>query len=127
MAALVCVSVDPEPLYYILGGDAAHHISLLDYAHPSWIGVYKAKDNNLSSKKETEPEVAQTFEMDLGQSYNTVAKLARMDREPNIAVLLAHDSSLEPVLDRLASKDQLIPLSGTRGVLELFKLRERRS
>ena len=116
IAALACVATEPEPRYYCLGGDAAHHISLIDYDAPASIGVYKAKDNALSSEKDTDPESLQSFEDDISKSYDTMAKLARMDHEPNINVLLAHDSSLGPVLDKI-SQDKLICLAGTDGLM----------
>jgi hypothetical protein len=124
IAALVCVAVEPEPIYYVLAGDAAHHISLIDYDSPTHIGVYKSKENELSSKKDSDPEALQCFEDDLGKSYDTMARLARMDHEKNIAVLLAHDSSLAGVLNQI-SQDKLVRLSGTSQELALFKSRSR--
>lgn len=126
IAALVCVVAEPEPRYYCLGGDAAHHISLIDYNSPASIGVYKAKDNALSSKKHTDPEILQSFEDDISKSYDTMAKLARMDHEPDINVLLAHDSSLGPVLDKI-SQDKLTRLAGTAQEMQLFKNRSRQT
>lgn len=63
----MCTSLDGgKPVWHILGGDAAHHISLIDYENPTRIGVYKAKENALSGLKRTEPEKLQCFEDDIG-------------------------------------------------------------
>jgi hypothetical protein len=70
-SALVCIQVDPNPLYYLLGGDAAHHISLVDPQDPAHIGVYKAKENERSSIKDTEPEKLQCFEDDIGKAASS--------------------------------------------------------
>lgn len=74
LGALVCVSTpsheneSQEPLYYFLGGDAAHHISLINYEDPTPIGVFKAKHNEISPLRETEPESLQSMDVDLRES-----------------------------------------------------------
>lgn len=71
LGALVCVSTkegEQEPLYYFLGGDAAHHISLIDYQDPTPIGVFKAKHNEISPLRETDPESLQSMDVDLRKS-----------------------------------------------------------
>lgn len=68
LGALVCVSTGSqgsEPLYYFLGGDAAHHINLIDYEDPTPIGVFKAKHNEISPVRETDPESLQSMDVDL--------------------------------------------------------------
>lgn len=129
MSALVCVASGAEPRYHLLAGDAAHHVSLIDPKHPATIGVYKAKENSLSSKKDTEPDALQSFEDDIGQSYHTMARLARMDAEDNINVCLAHDTSLAQVFRDLSGNDdmngKLIRLPGTAEGFTLFTRRDR--
>lgn len=68
IAAMVCTSTSPEPVYHILGGDAAHHISLIDYENPAAIGVYKTKENVMNAEKDTDPDKLQSFEDDIGTS-----------------------------------------------------------
>lgn len=144
VSALVCIQTEPEPLYHLLGGDAAHHISLIEPEKPASIGVYKAKENERSSIKDTEPEKLQCFEDDIGKiilsrmqntlaliccldnaeaSYKTMAKLARFEMENNVNVFLAHDSSMDPILEKLGSLDKLIPL--TEKDFPAFKQRSR--
>jgi hypothetical protein len=41
-----------------------------------------------------------------------MAKLARYEMEDNVTVFLAHDSSMDPLLEKLGSLDKLIPLTG---------------
>ena len=129
ISALVCIASDTEPRYHLLAGDAAHHVSLIDPKQPAAIGVYKAKENSLSSKKDTEPDALQSFEDDIGQSYHTMARLARMDAEDNINVCLAHDTSLTRVVRDLSGSDdlngKLIRLPGTAEAFTLFKQRDR--
>lgn len=67
VAALVCVATGPTPRYFLLGGDVAHHLSLVYYDNPTPIGVYKSKYNPLSPFRETHPERLQSFEHDLGE------------------------------------------------------------
>lgn len=73
LAALVNVSNDAEtgPLYYFLGGDAAHHINLINYDDPAPIGVFKASQNELSSAKETDPDSLQSMDVDL-REFTTI-------------------------------------------------------
>lgn len=129
ISALVCIAMGAEPRYYLLAGDAAHHVTLIDPKQPAAIGVYKAKENSLSSKKDTEPDALQSFEDDIGQSYDTMARLARMDAEDNINVCLAHDTSLTQVFRDLSGEHELdgrvIKLRGTAEEFRLFKLRDR--
>lgn len=69
LAALVNVSTDEEagPLYYFLGGDAAHHINLINYEDPAPIGVFKAKHNEISPLRKSDPESLQSMDADLRQ------------------------------------------------------------
>lgn len=56
-----------KPHWYLLAGDAAHHISLIAYKSPAEIGVYKAKESRLSAYYESEPEKLQCMEEDIGR------------------------------------------------------------
>ncbi|KAK9893728.1 hypothetical protein P389DRAFT_174556 [Cystobasidium minutum MCA 4210] len=131
LGALVCVSTGSqgsEPLYYFLGGDAAHHINLIDYEDPTPIGVFKAKHNEISPVRETDPESLQSMDVDLQVSKKTLALMARQDHEPNINVILAHDQTLETVLKEIngGQEGDLIRLDGSKGEHLLFKNRKRK-
>ena len=54
--------------------------------------------------------------------------MARQDHEKNINVLLAHDESLEAVLEELTGnrESEFIRLKGTKEEFELFKDRKRK-
>lgn len=54
--------------------------------------------------------------------------MARQDHEPNINVLLAHDESLEAVLDKISGdkKAEFIRLKGNKEEFEFFKNRRRK-
>lgn len=54
-----------------------------------------------------------------------MAKLARMDSEPNINVLLAHDTSLRSAFSKIGSVDKLIRVEGTGNEMASFKNRSR--
>lgn len=62
------------------------------------------------------------------ESKKTLALMARQDHESNINVLLAHDESLEAVLDILSDdkKENFIRLKGNKDEFELFKNRKRK-
>lgn len=70
LGALVNVSPDKStgPLYYFLGGDAAHHINLINYNDPAPIGVFKAKHNVMSPSRESDPDSLQSMDVDLRKS-----------------------------------------------------------
>lgn len=80
LAALVCISTKPEPLYHLLAGDAAHVVSLIDYESPAHIGIYKAKDFAMSPYAMTEPEKLQSFEEDIGETSSRVAESSLIRR-----------------------------------------------
>lgn len=157
LAALVNVSTDEEagPLYYFLGGDAAHHINLINYEDPAPIGVFKAKHNEISPLRKSDPESLQSMDADLREwrrisdhsfvwvhdaltsshlliyteiSKKTLALMACQDHEKNINVLLAHDETLEAVLEKLSGskKAEFVRLKGTKEEFELFKTRKRK-
>lgn len=67
LGALLCVSTEGSngPLYHFLGGDAAHHINLINYDDPAPIGVFKAKHNEISPVRESDPESLQSMDVDL--------------------------------------------------------------
>lgn len=54
--------------------------------------------------------------------------MARQDHEQNINVLLAHDETLEAVLEKLSSSKEAehVKLKGTKEEFELFKNRKRK-
>ena len=61
-----------------------------------------------------------------GSSYETMAKLARMDHEDNINVFLSHDSSMDNVLREMkGSLDGIIRLDGSYTELKYLKNRSR--
>lgn len=61
-------------------------------------------------------------------SKKTLALMARQDHEKNINVLLAHDETLEAVLEKLSGskKAEFVRLKGTKEEFELFKTRKRK-
>ena len=62
----MCTAMDPKPVYHLLAGDAAHHISQLRYEDPAEIGIFPSKLNDLSPFKDKEPEKLQCFDDDIG-------------------------------------------------------------
>jgi len=123
LAGLVCVAKGPNPRYYLLGGDTAHHICLIDYKNPAAIGVIKAKDNPLSPLRESDPDHLLSFEHNLGTSYKTMAGMAKMENEANIVTLLAHDESLDGVFAEFGNLENAIELNGSEAEFEKFKKR----
>jgi glyoxylase-like metal-dependent hydrolase (beta-lactamase superfamily II) len=94
----ICMLVQTAPdAWHLLGGDGAHHVSLIDAKSPTTMGTFKAKDN--PSSDQSDPEKLTCFEDDPAESLRTMAKLARMDQEETVNVWLAHDASLgEPLI-----------------------------
>ncbi|KAI9002508.1 hypothetical protein DFJ74DRAFT_695862 [Hyaloraphidium curvatum] len=103
LTALCRIKAGPEPEYILLGGDAAHRLCL----YHGWkvhdghseddrcrIGKYSFTATGL----EYGPEQPLSVHLDDTQAYTTMAKLARMDAEDNVIVIVAHETELDGTL-----------------------------
>ena len=106
------------PLYYLLGSDSAHVITLIDSPDPRPVaGLFHATYYD----KNAHPAELISGHDYLDLAYESMAKLGRMDREPNIVLLLAHDVTI----DAFIPPGDFIPLDGNAEEVKRLKARDR--
>lgn len=125
ISGLVRTSVNP-PAYYVLGGDTAHLIDLLNTPKTphTKTGVFPLKALKILHPEMPDEEAERTMtsmHQDLAEAYATMAKMGRLDMEPNVNVILPHDVTMELVL----GKGDFVRLDGTLDELKRLKNRDR--
>lgn len=107
IAALVRTTTNPDT-YVLLAGDSAHVRGLYSSCPgcsrpPFRAGLYPAVNGLSPSEKARGGLLAIHF--DLPAAYANMGRMARMEEEEGVAVVLGHDLEWEKILDEELGKD----------------------